>query len=179
MLEDRVFMSIEFLIMSGIGTFFGIFAAYFAYLKKSAVSKRSGWIWAIGSFIFCVVFFNVIMNFVNLSNDQRKEEAFSVMERQYEEKGEKNSESLKNLRLSIQTDSQTKSISHYIYVANFNEKQTYKGKVHVELIRDDEKVAEYTTKTLTLKPGEKQEVTFFKGPRKYDFYRWEWQGNLK
>lgn len=172
-------MSIEFLIMSGIGVVFGIISGYFAYIKKRRVSKRAGWLWAIGSFIFCLVFFNVIMTFANFSNDQRKDEAFSVMERQYEEKGEKSSESIKNLRLSVQTDSQSNTIDHYIYVANFNEKQTFNGKVHVELVRDDEIVAEYTTKTLTIKPGEKRGVTFFKGPRKYDFYRWEWQGNLK
>ncbi|MED1865907.1 lipopolysaccharide export LptBFGC system permease protein LptF [Fictibacillus halophilus] len=172
-------MRIEFLIMSGIGVFFGIFAAYFAYLKKSPESKKAGWMWAIGSFLFCVIFFNVIMTFVDISNDNRKEEAFEVLDKQYKEQGDKENESLNNVRLSIKTDSQTKSISHYIYVGNYNNKRTYKGKVHVELVKDNEVVEEYTTKSITIKPGEKQEVTFFKGPRSYDSYRWEWEGTLR
>jgi hypothetical protein len=168
-----------FLIMNAIGIILGLVLGYGYFKSKSTISKKKGWTWAIGSFIVCVVFFNVITTFVNVSNDNRNDQAVEDMKQQYEEKGNKNSDTFKNLRISIQTEEQKRTIDHYIYVANYNKNQTFKGKVHVELMRDDKKVAEHTTEMITLKPGEKKEVTFFKGPRKYDSYKWQWQGELK
>lgn len=73
------------------------------------------------------------------------------MEKNNEERGNEE-ESFANLELSLKTDRNKGPDTHYIYVANFNKKVSFHGKVYIKTIVNNKIVdGEYTTKKITIK----------------------------
>lgn len=155
---------------------FGI--GYYKKKKKEKVSQIRAELWGTAVFIGVMVFFNGIILYVNYSDEQRVEAAYTEMEKNNEERGNEE-ESFANLELSLKTDKNKGQDTHYIYVANFNKKVSFHGKVYIKTIINNKIVdGEYTTKKITIKPGEKKQIDQFDGTSLYDSYSWEWKGEL-
>jgi hypothetical protein len=157
-----------------------IFAiGYYKKKKKEKVSQIRAELWGTAVFIGVMIFFNGIILYANYSDEQRVKAAYTEMEKNNEERGKEEEESFANLELSHKTDKNKGPDTHYIYVANFNKKVSFHGKVYIKTIINNKIVdGEYTTKKITIKPGEKKQVDQFDGRSLYDSYSWEWKGEL-
>jgi hypothetical protein len=155
---------------------FGI--GYYKKKKKEKVSQIRAELWGTAVFIGVMIFFNGVIVYVNYSDEQRVKAAYTEMEKNNEERGNEE-ESFANLELSLKTDRNKGADTHYIYVANFNKKVSFHGKVYIKTIINNKIVdGEYTTKKITIKPGEKKQIDHFDGRSLYDSYSWEWKGEL-
>jgi hypothetical protein len=167
------------LIMNGVGLFLGILCGVLSYRHQRKISKRKGLIWGFGCFFGWWLLFIAIIGIAEFEDESRKKSAFEDLEKSYENRGDKKHESYKNLELVLVTSSTKHSTYQYMYVANFNKKVTYKGKINISLIKNDKTVSKYTTGTITIKPGEKKEVKNDIDTNYFDSYSWHWDGELK
>jgi hypothetical protein len=171
---------IAFSVMNGVGLILGLIFGLGLYNHKSKISKAKGIMWGIGSFLACMIVFNGIIAFVEFMDQKRKESAFVELDERFESRGDENKESYKNLELVVSTEELKRTTYHNIYVANFNEKFTYHGKIKVKLLNKDEIIiTEHTTESITIKPGEKKEINSFEYDKWYYTYSWRWLGELK
>jgi hypothetical protein len=168
-----------FMIMNGIGLCLGILCGILSYRHQRKISKRKGLMWGFGCFFGFVLAFNAMAGFAELEMQSRKKSAFEDLKEKYEARGDKNHESYQNLELVLVTSSTKHSTYQVMYVANFNKKVTYRGKIKISLIRDDKTVSKYTTDMITIKPGEKKQIKNDIDTNYFDSYSWRWDGELK
>lgn len=165
-----------------IGAFaFGLILAItsFNYYKKLG-RTRTGLYWAIGCIATCLLVMNGIIKIVDMMDEHMKKEAFSLLEETYEDRGDPNNESFKNLELVVTPEKIKRFTAYHIYVANFNKQDTYKGEIEITIKnKKGKKVFTHVTETITIKPGEKKEIK----NKNYDTwnpgYSWKWLGELK
>lgn len=147
--------------------------------KKKENGELKGKIWGVGVFVIIMIFFNGVIFYTDFIDERRENSAFKDMEESYKENGVPNQESYKNLKLSIKTYKLSQKRKYAVYVANFNDRVSFNGKVTIVVKDDNDKVGEITTKQITLKPGEKMMIDSYNGPNYYDEYSWKWIGALK
>ncbi|MCM3719813.1 hypothetical protein [Fictibacillus phosphorivorans] len=148
------------------------------YKRKKAEGKR-GEIWGIGVFLGIMLFFNGVVVYTDMGNDRREKSAFNEMEQRYKSEGDQDQESFNNLKITIRTHGIKKTTYHSVYVANFNNKKSFHGKISVKLLENGERVGDFTSEKITIEPGAKFKVDTFTGTQFYDEYSWKWIGELE
>lgn len=151
----------------------------FVHYKKLG-RTRTGVYWAIGCIATCLLAMNGIMKVADAMDEHMKKEAFELLDERYEDRGDPNNESYKNLELVVNPEKIRSFTAYNFYVANFNKKYTYKGKIQITIRnKKDKKIFTHVTKSITIKPGEKKEIKNANYETWHPNYSWRWLGELK
>jgi hypothetical protein len=165
-----------------IGAFaFGLILAISSFNHFRKLGRtRTGLYWAIGCIATCLLFINAIIKIVDTMDNHMKNQAFETLEETYQERGDHNNESFKNLEVVVIPEKGRGSASYNIYAANFNKQYTYNGKIEISVKnRQEKKVFTHVTEAVTLKPGEKKELKNTLYDTTHYSYSWRWLGNFK
>jgi peptidyl-tRNA hydrolase len=174
---DRDFLVVAF---NGGALVLGLILGITAYNHYRKINKKKGILWAIGCILTCLLFINGIIKIVDIMDEHRKEKAFELLEETYENRGVHEKESYENLELVVSPEKAKRYTDYNIYVANFNQQYTYKGKIKIMIKNKKEKVVlTHTTETVIIKPGEKKEVDSVTYKTWNPGYSWQWLGELK